>query len=208
MLTDEQKRQLSPMTYWQDYLCFPQPCWHNIRPGKTTMAEALEIIQSDPQLQLNGQRERVFTFRSLSSAQAGGYIETSNVLRPDHERPSIVYGIYINEAPEHELQVQDEITIYGTPLALHYVFTEAPRADSIYLYFAGNVVARVYDLLNPKNRDVYPHLFHKCITGHLSIKFQPTIPGVDIHSHRRLEDSLLCKTLLIDYSCLSERDGS
>jgi hypothetical protein len=159
MLTDEQKQQLSPMPYWQDYLCFPQPCWHNIRPGKTTMAEALEMIQSDPQLQLNGQREKGFTFRRLSSAQAGGYIETSNVPRHGHESPGIVYGIYINEAPEHELQVQvqDAITIYGTPLALHYVFTEGPRADGIYIYFTGNVVATVYDLLNPRNRDVYPH---------------------------------------------------
>jgi hypothetical protein len=157
MLTDEQKQQLSPMPYWQDYLCFPQPCWHNISPGKTTMAEALEIIQSDPQLQHDGQRESVFTFRRISSAQAGGYIETSNVLRPGHERPGIVYGMYINEASEHELQVQDAITIYGMPLALHYVFTEGPRADGIYIYFAGNVVAKVYDLLNPRNPDVYPH---------------------------------------------------
>src|SRR5579859_5318500 len=144
MITDEQLRELSDMPYWDDYLCFPQPCWHNISPGKTTMLEALKIIQADTQLQLDSSRAKVFTWRRVSSQQAGGYIENS------HIHPGIVYGIYIVEADEHELRLKDAITIYGTPLALRYVLVEGIGGDGIYIFFSGNVVAKVFYPNNPR----------------------------------------------------------
>jgi hypothetical protein len=151
MITDEQKQQLSAMPYWDDYLCFPQPCWHRIYPGKTTMVEALDIIQADPQLQLESNRAKVFTWRRVAGPHAAGYIETS------HRHPGVVYGIYINEADEHQIRLKDAIAIYGTPLALHFVFGHGPGVDGIAIFFSGNVVAQVYDPLNPRARDVYPN---------------------------------------------------
>lgn len=148
MITDEQKATLSPMPYWDDYLCFPQPCWHNIYPGKTTKEDASAIIQADPNLRITGIVNGMILFERINS-QGGGLISGSSFSR-------LVFNLYINEAYENELRLKDAILIYGNPLALHYCFSEGLVADGIYVYFPSNIVARVYDRLNPLTREIYP----------------------------------------------------
>jgi hypothetical protein len=150
MLTDKQKQQLSPMPFWNDYLCFPQPCWHSIVPGKTSMEEALAILQTNANLRITGiLKGMIFWERALNS-QAGGLISS------DMSTPPFVAKIYIHEASEHGLRMKDAIIIFGTPLALHYVFGEGPKADGVYVYFPSNVIAIVYDMLNPSSREIHP----------------------------------------------------
>jgi hypothetical protein len=151
MITDEQRQQLSPMPYWDDYLCFPQPCWHNIYPGKTTMAEALEIIQADSQLQITSSRDRVITCERVGFGfYAGAYFQSSS------RQLGTVTDIFAYETHEYELHMKDAVTIYGTPLSLYYSFGAGPKTDGIYVRFSSNVVACVYDLDNPTTGLIYP----------------------------------------------------
>ncbi len=154
MLTDEQRHELSDMPYWDDYLCYPQPCWHNISPGKTTLDEAIAIIQADPTLELfhadvpNG---RIFMWERTSNPQAGGMISYTI---PKDKELALIGSLYVSEAPEHELCLKDAISIYGNPIFVSYVIS---RHGGIFVDFSGNVIARIYDNLNPTSRDVFPN---------------------------------------------------
>ena len=43
-------RTVSPLLV--DYQCSPQPCWHEIYPGKTGFQEAQRLLQSDPRVKI------------------------------------------------------------------------------------------------------------------------------------------------------------
>jgi hypothetical protein len=131
--------------------CNPQPCWHGIRPGVTTMAEAEEIIRNDPSFCniAKSPKENILVWDTVDDPLTGGSIHAMYKSR-------IIAGIYIRFSEKAIITLAELIDIYGQPLGLHFVDTTGPVADGIFILFEKNVTGHVYDIENPRNRALYP----------------------------------------------------
>ncbi|MDE2853752.1 MAG: thioredoxin domain-containing protein [Chloroflexota bacterium] len=84
--------------------CAP-PCWQNIVPGETTLAEALAIVRGLEGIKLRRQGEREFQF---------GLIDGPACCQISADDSQIVSAIILQFAPD--MTLGDAISIYGEPL--------------------------------------------------------------------------------------------
>jgi hypothetical protein len=145
----------------QAYRCEPQPCWHGIRPGMTTLEQARAVMDADSSFaaSLGIYKERCWHVVAAPSWKAC----FGPLLAAGSELTGYVYLRFISAADAPRLG--DALTVMGAPLASKVCFYRLGIEPDGFrpivgadLYFKNGVYAGAYDPRQPGNFHLNPNM--------------------------------------------------
>jgi hypothetical protein len=149
------------MAIMELYRCSPEPCWHNIRPGVTTLDEAKTILAADSGLMFDHgfYRDNCWQVLSMPSWRA--------CFGPLTGRLGNLTGyLYLNFAsPPQAPRLGDVLALFGEPTASKlcwYKFGVAgSNARSVMgadIYWEDGLYVGAYNPLEPDSYRLSPHM--------------------------------------------------
>jgi hypothetical protein len=169
----------SPLARFQADQCSPQPCWHGIRPGQTTLKDAQAIMRNDPNINFDPMTEQ-WCWRGGD----GGCWDVT--LRSWSSYSDKLLNVIAVHPSENTLSLGDTVTLFGEPLTSNLCWIAGIRDGDIpdtiarplaaaYLTFKGNLKVVAYNPQHPAVRQLDPNMIV------LTIYYQA---GYDIYTPR------------------------
>jgi hypothetical protein len=116
-----------------------QPCWHGIRPGTTTIQEAIATILADRTLKVFYQDERMICWRGPTGTKQNSGCASN--IRSDKQIDQITI-----EIPDGELKIGDVIRALGQPIWILSYGCDDP------MHFRGGVSVQFESPFVPRGR--------------------------------------------------------
>lgn len=143
------------------YQCSPAPCWHDIRPGETTVVQAISILRGDRTFTSGWEDPySLFCWRSSSDTTWKGCLPFSS--QPFPENPVGTVGI--SWPSELGLRLGDAIVLFGEPLSSQLCWSISAPVNmggplvTVYLHFRHNIMAAAYNPTQPKEPRFDPNM--------------------------------------------------
>ncbi|MBX3085791.1 MAG: hypothetical protein KF716_29405 [Anaerolineae bacterium] len=160
--------------FQRDPTC-PQPCWHGIQLGITSVDDAYKILQTDLSSfsAINRSEETYITWQLASLP----HVDASLVHlfgRPGNDAQAVRFSFNISAMmwdKAKKFTLADAIHIWGTPLGssiFYCTYGDADRAMMM-IWFAGNIRATSVELFNDWRDNPVPDLVH--VTPDLQLAF-------------------------------------
>jgi hypothetical protein len=150
--------------YFRRDLTCPQPCWHGIQLGKTTVAEAYDLLRSEQSVFTNIERPYEYyvtwQFASLPSDKASLVHLGSH---PGNEIQAVRFEIDTLAWQRKDIfTIADAIQLWGTPLSSHIFYCSYGDANRAMMkvYFEGNIQVTSTTLFNDWRGKPVPSLVH------------------------------------------------
>ncbi|MCC7450722.1 MAG: hypothetical protein IT324_25130 [Anaerolineae bacterium] len=142
--------------------CAPQPCWHNIRPGQTTLDDARTVLRRDPAVDFDPATEQWCWHGDPGLCW---YVTLRSWSR-DTDKPLNVIAIY---PPANAVKLGDTLALFGAPLTSNLCWIAGIQDGDIsaaiarplaaaYLTFKGNLKVIAYNPQRPTLRQLDPNM--------------------------------------------------
>ncbi len=152
----------SALARFQANQCSPQPCWHGIRPGQTTLSEAQDILDSDSTISFDAGSEQWCWHADSGTC----WDVTLRSWNRDGDKPLGVVAIH---PAANALKLGDTLTLFGEPLTSNLCWIAGIRDGDIpdtiarplaaaYLTFKGNLKVIAYNPQRPAVRQLDPNM--------------------------------------------------
>ena len=142
----------------------PQPCWHGIQLGQTTVDEAYDILRADPAAFATIERPYVYfvTWQlvSLPNIKASLVHVASS---PNNDVQSISFDLYNTLwSKDSQFTLADAMQLWGTPIgsSLYYCSYGDSNRAMMTVHFAGNIKVTTKALFSNWRGNPIPALVH------------------------------------------------
>ncbi len=131
--------------------CLP-PCWHGIRPGETSFAQAEAMLRADPSLSLSVSPRRTLCWIGQTEAAWPGCIRSWQAGGPVED-----VELYL---PDNALRLGDALVVFGDPTSVRlcWIVGYSNRFVLAMFYFEENIQLAAYSPRHPTRWQIDPEM--------------------------------------------------